>query len=86
VTADAFVEDEELPGWLDGIGIPADEADLRALGEVYLTYHRLALREAAQLRKLSRLGKVPVARVPLMDEGIGDVEGLRLIAEALQAG
>jgi hypothetical protein len=43
----------------------------------------LATRETSQLRKLSKLGRVPVAKIPLMDEGVSDLEGLRQIASYL---
>lgn len=82
--AAALIEDGDLPQWLEAkCGIETDQETLMRLGETFLTYHRLATRDAAQLTALAQLGSAPVATVPLFDEGVGDLEGLAKIVQSL---
>lgn len=52
----------------------------RRIGEAFLLLSRLAERDSRQVSRLSRLGRVPVARLPLVDHDISDLEGLSLMA------
>ena len=81
----ALSEDETISGWLsDELGHRVTNDAARRLGETFLVFHRLARRDAAQLDRLSRLTKrVPVARIPLMTEEVGDLEGLARVARYL---
>ena len=44
--------------------------------------HTLAQREARQLSKLSRIGDVPIVRIPLFSEEVSELEGLVRIAQS----
>jgi len=82
--ATSLVEDGALPEWLkSNCDIKTDQQTLARLGETFLTYHRLATRDAAQLSTLAQLGSAPVSTVPLFDEGVADLEGLAKIASLL---
>lgn len=56
----------------------------RAIGGAYLLLSRLAERDNRQVARLGRLGRVPVARLPLIDHDISDLEGLALMAAGLR--
>jgi anion-transporting ArsA/GET3 family ATPase len=56
----------------------------KRIGEAFTLLSRLAERDNRQVGRLSRLGRVPVARVPLVDHDISDLEGLSLMAVALR--
>ena len=85
VAATTLVDDREVASWM------ATELDERIapdvprrLGEAYLTLHRLAERNAAQVARLGNLGRVPIARLPLADHEVHDIEGLAQLAGWLQ--
>jgi anion-transporting ArsA/GET3 family ATPase len=56
----------------------------KRIGEAFLLLHRLAERDQRQVSRLSRLGRVPVARLPLVDHDISDLDGLSLMAAGLR--
>jgi hypothetical protein len=55
----------------------------RFVGRTFVNRHTLAQRESRQLSKLSRLGDVPIVRIPLFSEEVSELEGLVRIARAL---
>jgi len=65
-----------------GEKVGADAA--RRIGDAFLLLSRLAERDSRQVSRLSRLGRVPVARLPLIDHDISDLEGLSLMAAGLR--
>jgi len=82
--ATTLVEDPKVAAWLSGelqMKVSADTA--RFVGRTFLTRNTLAQREARQLSKLSRLGEVPIVRMPLFSEEVSELEGLVRIAKAL---
>ena len=82
--ATALQDDDTLAGWLGSeCNITTTEAGLTAVAQDFLTFNRLAIRDAKQLSRLARLGHVDVVRVPLMNDGIADLEGLAKIAALL---
>jgi anion-transporting ArsA/GET3 family ATPase len=60
--------------------------DARQLGDAFLLLHRLAERDERQVQRLSRFGKVPVARLPLAEREVVDIEGLLQLTRGLQGG
>jgi anion-transporting ArsA/GET3 family ATPase len=56
----------------------------RRIADAFLLLSRLAERDNRQVSRLSRLGRVPVARLPLIDHDISDLEGLSLLAAGLR--
>ena len=56
----------------------------RRIGESFTLLSRLAERDSRQVSRLARLGRVPVARLPLIDHDISDLEGLALMAKVLR--
>ncbi|HXA28700.1 MAG TPA: ArsA-related P-loop ATPase [Candidatus Angelobacter sp.] len=56
----------------------------RRIADAFFTLSRLADRDIRQVSRLSRLGRVPVARLPLVDHDISDLEGLSLMAAGLR--
>jgi anion-transporting ArsA/GET3 family ATPase len=56
----------------------------RRIGDAFLMLSRLAERDNRQVGRLSRLGRVPVTRLPLVDHDISDLEGLALMAAGLR--
>jgi anion-transporting ArsA/GET3 family ATPase len=54
------------------------------IAEAFLTLSRLADRDSRQVARLARLGRVPVARLPLVDHDISDLDGLALMAAGLR--
>lgn len=82
--ATEMVEDEELADWLTGeLGLNVSRKSLAAMGQGFLAYHRLAREGAQQRARLSNLGRVPVATVPLIAEHVSALEALVRIAQAL---
>jgi hypothetical protein len=82
--ATTLVEDPKVAAWLSselGARVSADVA--RFVGTTFLNRSTLAAREARQLSKLSRLGEVPIVRMPLFSEEVSELEGLVRIAKAL---
>jgi anion-transporting ArsA/GET3 family ATPase len=68
----------------DELGIKVGPDVPKRIGEAFTLLSRLAERDNRQVGRLSRLGRVPVARVPLVDHDISDLEGLSLMAAALR--
>jgi anion-transporting ArsA/GET3 family ATPase len=56
----------------------------KRIAEAFLLLSRLADRDSRQVARLSRLGRVPVARLPLVDHDISDLDGLSLMAAGLR--
>jgi anion-transporting ArsA/GET3 family ATPase len=56
----------------------------RRIAEAFTLLSRLAERDSRQVARLARLGRVPVARLPLVDHDISDLEGLSLMAAGLR--
>jgi anion-transporting ArsA/GET3 family ATPase len=56
----------------------------KRIAEAFLLLSRLADRDSHQVARLSRLGRVPVARLPLVDHDITDLDGLSLMAAGLR--
>jgi anion-transporting ArsA/GET3 family ATPase len=56
----------------------------KRIAEAFTTLSRLADRDSRQVARLARLGRVPVARLPLVDHDISDLEGLSLMAAGLR--
>jgi anion-transporting ArsA/GET3 family ATPase len=82
--ATTLVEDPKIAAWLSDelhLRVSADTA--RFVGRTFLNRTTLAQREARQLSKLSRLGEVPVVRMPLFSEEVSELEGLVRIAKVL---
>jgi anion-transporting ArsA/GET3 family ATPase len=82
--ATTLVEDPKIAAWLsDEIGTRVSPDVARFVGTTFLNRSTLAAREARQLSKLSRLGDVPIVRLPLFSEEVSELEGLVRIAKAL---
>ncbi len=82
--ATTLVDDPKVAAWLTeelNIRVSADSA--RFIGKTFLTRNTLAQREARQLSRLSRIGEVPIVRMPLFSEEVSELEGLVRIAKAL---
>jgi anion-transporting ArsA/GET3 family ATPase len=82
--ATSLVEDPKVAAWLSttlGTRVAPDTA--RFVGATYLNRSTLAGRETRQLAKLSRLGDVPIVRMPLFSEEVSELEGLVRIARTL---
>ena len=83
--ATAMVDDPGMAAWMrqvTGAAVPADVP--RRLGEAFLDLHTMAERSASQVARLSRLGRVPVARLPLADHDVHDIAGLAEMAAHLR--
>ena len=79
-----MVDDRGMAAWMRNVAGTAVPADLpRRAGEAFLDLHAMAERNAAQVERLSRLGRVPVARLPLADDDVHDIEGLAQLAAFL---
>ena len=83
-TASALAEDDRLPAWLSRrLGHRVATDPLRAIGERWLELHAIAERDARQLTRLERLGKVQAVRIPLFSEDASELAGLARIAALL---
>ena len=83
--ATAMVDDRGMAPWMrtvTGTAVPAEVP--RRVGEAFLDLNAMAQRNAAQVERLSRLGRVPVARLPLADDDVHDIEGLAQLAAFLR--
>jgi len=83
--ATALVENSKAAALISeelGEKVPADVP--KRIGDAFLLLSRLAERDNRQVSRLSRLGRVPVARLPLVDHDISDLEGLSLMAAGLR--
>jgi anion-transporting ArsA/GET3 family ATPase len=56
----------------------------RQLGDAFLLLHRLAERDERQVQRLSRFGRLPVARLPLAEREVVDIEGLAQLTRGLR--
>ena len=56
----------------------------KRIAHAFLLLSRLADRDSRQVGRLSRIGRVPVARLPLVDHDISDLEGLSIMAAGLR--
>jgi anion-transporting ArsA/GET3 family ATPase len=82
--ATTLLEDPKVAAWLtDTLGTRVTPDVARFVGSVFLNRSTLAGREARQLTKLSRLGDVPIVRMPLFSEEVSELEGLVRIAKVL---
>lgn len=82
--ATTLVEDPKVAAWLtDTLGTRVAPDVARFVGTTFLSRSTLAGREARQLAKLSRLGDVPIVRMPLFSEEVSELEGLVRIAKVL---
>ena len=80
----ALTEEDALPPWLGRqLGERVSAATANHLGESFLAYNRLARRDAQQRARLARMGRVPVATVPLHGETESEIQGLVRIASEL---
>ena len=85
--ATTLAEDRDVATWLSNeIGERVPPEVPRRLGEAFLTLHRFAERNATQVTRLGRLGRVPVARLPLADREVHDIQGLAQLAGWLRGG
>jgi anion-transporting ArsA/GET3 family ATPase len=74
-------EDRGIAAWISEELGTTVSADLpRRLGEAHLTLHRLAERNERQVTRIARLGRVPVARLPLVDRDVSDLQALAMLA------
>jgi anion-transporting ArsA/GET3 family ATPase len=83
--AHALAEDRAAAAMLSeelGERVSADAP--KRIAEAFLLLSRLAERDSRQLARLSRLGRVPVAPLPLVDHDISDLEGLAVMAAGLR--
>jgi anion-transporting ArsA/GET3 family ATPase len=82
--ATTLIEDPKVAAWLtDHVHTRVSTETARFVGRTFLNRHTLAQRESRQLSKLSRLGDVPIVRIPLFSEEVSELEGLVRIARAL---
>lgn len=85
--ASALMEDGGVADWLGSeLGRPVPLEAAHRLGETFLALHRLAERNAVQEARLGRLGRVPVARLPLAGREVSDLEALGQLARWLRGG
>jgi hypothetical protein len=56
----------------------------KRIADAFTLLSRLAERDSRQVQRLSRLGRVPVAKLPLVDHDISDLEGLSIMARGLR--
>ncbi|HXM58675.1 MAG TPA: ArsA-related P-loop ATPase [Candidatus Dormibacteraeota bacterium] len=79
--------DAGMAAWLAAeLDEPVAPAVPRRLGQAFLSLHATAERHAAQAARLGRLGRVPVARLPLADRDVSDLESLGHLARWLRDG
>ena len=82
--ASTLAEDPGVAGWMASrLGEPVPAEAPRRLGRAFLALHELARRESGQQARASRLGGVPVARLPLAGRDVSDLEALGQIASWL---
>ena len=83
--ATAMVDDTGIAAWMRHVTAATVPADLpRRVGEAFLALNSLARHQAAQVDRLSRLGNVPVARLPLAEHDVHDIDGLVQMAAHLR--
>jgi len=71
--------------WLSeaaGERVTADTS--RRLGAAFLTLHQLAVRDDRQVARLTHFGSLPLARLPLADREVVDIEGLATLTAVLR--
>lgn len=85
--ATTLVEDDAIAAWMASeLGQPvAAEAPLR-LGQAYLALNQLAESNSAQMARLASFGRIPVARLPLADRDVSDLQALGQLANWLRGG
>jgi len=87
VAATTLAEDPGVGAWLSAeLGEPVAPAVPRRLGQAFLALHALAEGQEAQVARLGGLGRVPVARLPLADREVSDLDSLGELARRLREG
>jgi anion-transporting ArsA/GET3 family ATPase len=82
--ATALADNGAVAQWLSQeLGQRIRPETATALGKTHLMFSALARRDARQLGRLERLGEVPVTRIPLFTDEVGELEGLARIASLL---
>ncbi|HET9051841.1 MAG TPA: ArsA-related P-loop ATPase [Candidatus Dormibacteraeota bacterium] len=80
--------DRETVAALQGLAEPGTARPsvdtARRLGDAFSVLHRLAERDERQVHRLSALGRLPVARLPLAETEVGDLEGLAPLSRVLR--
>jgi anion-transporting ArsA/GET3 family ATPase len=85
--ATTLVEDRGIAAWMQSeLGQPVAAETPRHLGEAYLALNKLAEANSVQLGRLAAFGQVPVARLPLADRDVSDLETLAHLAGWLRGG
>jgi anion-transporting ArsA/GET3 family ATPase len=85
--ATTLVEDRDIAGWMEGeLGQPVAAETPRHLGQAFLILSRFAEAQAAQMRRLAGFERLPVARLPIADRDVSDLEALGQIAGWLRRG
>ncbi|HVD02227.1 MAG TPA: ArsA-related P-loop ATPase [Candidatus Dormibacteraeota bacterium] len=87
--ATTLTADPGVPGWLSAqLGESVPPGTPLALGEAFLTLHRLAERESSQLALVERQARMVmamIARIPLADRDVSDLEGVAQLALSVGA-
>lgn len=83
--ATTLIEDPGIASWMeDELGQPVDAETPHRLGEAFLALNEVAEANSAQMTRLARFGRIPIARLPLADRDVSDLEALGHLARWLQ--
>lgn len=84
--ATTLVEDRDIAAWMEAeLSQPVAAEAPRHLGQAFLDLSKFADAQAAQMRRLSAFDRVPVARLPIADRDVSDLEALARMAGWLRA-
>jgi hypothetical protein len=66
------------------LGQPVAAETPRRLGEAFLALNKVAETNSVQMMRLASFGRIPVARLPLADRDVSDLEALGHLATWLR--
>jgi anion-transporting ArsA/GET3 family ATPase len=83
--ATTLIEDPGIASWMEGeLGQPVAAETPHRLGEAFLALNRVAEANSAQMMRLARFGRIPIARLPLADRDVSDLTALGHLARWLR--
>jgi anion-transporting ArsA/GET3 family ATPase len=76
-----LIEDPGIASWMEGeLGQPVAAETPHRLGEAFLALNKVAEANSTQMMRLANFGRIPVARLPLADRDVSDLEALGHLA------
>lgn len=85
--ATTLIEDPAIRPWMEArLGQPVAAETPHHLGAAFLALNKLAEANSAQMARLAGFSRIPIARLPLADRDVSDLDSLGQLARWLRGG